>query len=93
MNDHHARAATSVYGHARALQVEEMRNTIGNHSSASACKEGMRKDLCILGLDLMVIFVECTGVYRGIGTRKRFDGDAGCVSGQLVLLWGDEHKD
>ncbi len=88
MNYHHARAATSVYRHARALQVEEMRNTISNHSSASACKEGMRKDLCIFGLDLMVIFVECTGVYRGIGASKRLDGDAGCVSGQLVLSGG-----
>lgn len=53
----------------------------------------MRKDLCIFGLDLMVIFVECTGVYRGIGASKRFDGDAGCVSDQLVLSGGDEHKD
>ena len=78
MNYHHARAATSVDGHAGALEVKEMRDAIRNHSSASACKEGMRKNLCILGLDLMVIFVESTGVYRGISASKCFDRDASC---------------
>lgn len=76
MNYYHARATTSVDRHARALQVKEMRDAVSNHCSASACKESMRKDLGIFGLDLMVIFIECTGVYRGISASKRFDGDA-----------------
>ena len=62
-----------------------MRYTVSNHASASAYKKGMGKDLCIFGLDLMVIFVEVSGVYKSIGASKRFDGDTGCVSGQPVL--------
>jgi hypothetical protein len=93
MNHNHAGAAAGVYRHARPLQVEKMRYTVSNHGSASACKKGMGKDLCIFGLDLVVIFIEGTGVYRSIGASKRFDGDTGCVSGQSVLSRTWEHKD
>ena len=88
MHYHHARAATSVDRHARALQVKEVRDAVSNHSSASACKEGMRKDLGIFGLDLMVIFIECTGVYRGISASKCFDGDTSFFSRLVDALWG-----
>jgi hypothetical protein len=75
----HTGTAAGVYRHARALQVKKVRYTVSNHGSASACKKGMGKNLCIFGLDLVVIFVEGTRVHRSIGASKSFDGDTGCA--------------
>lgn len=82
---HHTRDAVSVYRHAGALEIEEIRNVIRNHSSSSARKERMKKDLGILGLNLMVIVVESASIYRGITASELFDGHAGCDPTQSAL--------
>jgi hypothetical protein len=54
-----------------------MGHTVCDHGGARAGQKSRWKNLCILGLDLVVILVKVACVDGSIGAGKLLDGDTG----------------
>ena len=86
MCGHHPGGAGGFYRHARAAEIEEVRDAVAHHGHASTCGHEPWQVIGVAQQCISVVMYKDTGEYGGVGARYLCKGNTGYTTMEVQLV-------